>query len=64
MSGNKRKPIFRFKQHITPDFKIDNSTPLNPPTHKTENLNAVQGAGYQLNARQNIVIKTDVNSYK
>ena len=64
MSGNKRKPIIRFKQRITPDFKIDNSTPLHPPTHTHEDLTVVQGAGYQLNAKQNIVEKTDINSYK
>ena len=64
MSGHKRKPIIKFKQHITPDFKIENKYLLHPPTHSHEDLTVVQGAGYQLNARQNIVIKTDVNSYK
>ena len=59
----KRKPIIKFKQHITPDFKIENKYLLHPASYTHENLNAVQGAGYQLNARQNIVIKTDVNSY-
>ena len=65
MSGeHKRKPIIRFKQRITPDFKIDNSTPLHPPTHTHEDLTVVQGGSHQLNAKQNIVEKTDVNSYK
>ena len=59
----KRKPIIRFKQHITPDLTINNSTPLNPPTHSHENLNAVQGSGFQINAKQNIVEKNDINSY-
>ncbi len=54
---------YQVKQRITPDLKIDNSTPLNPPTHQTENLTIVQGAGHQLNAKQNIVDKKDVNSY-
>ena len=64
MSGQKKgKKIFPFKQRITPDFKIDNSTPINPPTHTKENLITVQGGSYQPNARQNIVTKTDVNSY-
>ena len=60
----KRKPIIKFKQHITPDFKIDNSTPLHPASYTHENLTVVQGGSFQLNAKQNIVIKTDVNSYK
>ena len=60
---HKRKPILRFKQHITPDLKIDNATPLHPPTHKTENLISVQGSSNQVNAKQNIIIKSDVNSY-
>ena len=64
MSGHKRKPIIKFKQHITPDFHVENKYLLHPPTHTHENLNAVQGGSYQLNAKQNIVIKTDVNSYK
>ena len=64
MSGHKRKPIIRFQQHITPDFHVENKYLLHPPTHKTENLNAVQGAGHQLNAKQNIVDKNDINSYK
>ncbi len=54
---------YQVKQRITPDLKIDNSTPLNPPTHQTENLICVQGAGYQYNAKQNIVDKKDINSY-
>ena len=64
MSGQRRKPIFKFKQHITPDFKVDNNTPLHPPTHTHEDLTVVQGGSHQLNAKQNIVEKTDVNSYK
>ena len=63
MSGQKRKTIIRFKQRITPDLKIDNKTPLNPPSHKHENLISVQGSSNQVNAKQNIVIKSDVNSY-
>ena len=54
---------FIVKQRITPDFKIDNSTPLNPPTHTHEELTVVQGASFQLNAKQNIIEKKDVNSY-
>ena len=54
---------FIVKQRITPDFKIDNSTPLHPPTHTHEELTVVQGASFQLNAKQNIVEKKDVNSY-
>ena len=60
----KRKPIIRFQQHITPDFHVENKYLLNPPTHTHENLTVVQGGSFQLNAKQNIVIKTDVNSYK
>ena len=63
MKSQKRKPVIQVKQHITKDFKIDNSTPINPPTHSHENLDALQGSGYQLNSRQNIVEKTDINSY-
>ena len=63
MKSQKRKKLFPFKQRITPDFKIDNSTPLHPPTHTHEDLTVVQGSNNQVNARQNIVIKSDVNSY-
>ena len=59
----KRKPIIRFKQRITPDFKIENKYLLHPPTHTHEDLTVIQGGSHQLNAKQNIVIKTDVNSY-
>ena len=62
-TGATRRVIIRFKQRITKDFKVDNSTPLHPPTHKTENLTVVQGGSHQLNAKQNIVDKKDVNSY-
>ena len=60
----KRKPIIKFKQRITPEFRIDNSTPLHPASYTHENLKAVQGGSHQLNSRQNIVTKDDVNSYK
>ena len=64
MSGHKRKPIIKFKQHITPDFHVENKYLLHPPTHSHEDLTVIQGGSFQLNARQNIVEKTDVNSYK
>ena len=56
-----RKPIIQFKQHITQDLKIDNTTPLHPPTHSTDNLTIVQGSGHQINAKQNIIEKNDIN---
>ena len=62
MKSQKRKPVIRVKQHITPDLKIDNTTPIHPPTHTKENLITVQGGSNQLNARQ-ILNKNDVNSY-
>ena len=63
MSGQKKgKKLFPFQQRITPDFKIDNSTPIHPPTHTKENLITVQGGSYQPNARQ-ILNNNDVNSY-
>ena len=61
--SSKRKPVIKFKQRIIPDLKINNATPLNPPTHKSENLTIVQGSGRQINAQQMIVDKKDVNSY-
>ena len=64
MSGQRRKPIIRFRQHITPDFHVENKYLLHPPTHTHEDLTVVQGGSHQLNAKQNIVEKTDVNSYK
>ena len=65
MSGeHKRKPIIKFRQHITPDFHVENKYLLHPPTHSHEDLTVIQGGSFQLNARQNIVEKTDVNSYK
>ena len=63
-TGATRRVIIRFKQRITKDFKVDNSTPLHPASYTHENLTVVQGAGHQLNSRQNIVTKDDVNSYK
>ena len=60
----KRKPIIRFQQHITPDFHVENKYLLHPPTHTHDDLTVVQGGSHQLNAKQNIVEKTDVNSYK
>ena len=65
MSGQRRnrKPIIKFKQRITKDFKIDNSTPLHPPYQTHEDLTVIQGAGYQVNAKQMIIDKKDVNSY-
>ena len=51
------------KQRITPDFKIENKYLLHPPTHTHEDLNVIQGASFQLNAKQNIIEKKDVNSY-
>ena len=62
MKSQKRKPVIRVKQHITPDLKIDNTTPIHPPTHTHEDLTVVQGGSNQLNARQ-ILNKNDVNSY-
>ena len=61
--SSKRKSVIKFKQRITPDLKINNATPLHPPTHKSENLTIVQGSGRQINAQQMIVDKKDVNSY-
>ena len=63
-SQQKRKQIITFKQNITPDLKIENKYLFHPPTHTHEDLTVVQGAGYQVNAKQNIVDKKDINSYK
>ena len=59
----KLKRQFMVKQRITPDFKIENKYLLHPPTHTHEDLNVIQGSSFQLNARQNIIEKKDVNSY-
>ena len=58
----KLKPVIRVKQHITPDFTIENKYLLHPPTHTHEDLTVVQGGSNQLNARK-ILNKNDVNSY-
>lgn len=63
MSSRRRVQLMSYKQHITPDLKINNSTPLSPPTHEKEDLTIIQGAGYQTNAKQLIVTKTDENNY-
>ena len=62
MKSQKRKPVIRVKQHITPDLKIDNTTPIHPPTHTHEDLTVMQGSNNQVNARQ-ILNKSDINSY-
>ena len=59
----KLRKQFIVKQRTTPDFKIENKYLLHPPTHTHEDLNVIQGASFQLNARQNIIEKKDVNSY-
>ena len=59
----KRKPIIQVKQHITPDFKIENKYLFHPPYQTHEDLTVIQGAGYQVNAKQMIIDKKDVNSY-
>lgn len=61
--SRRRVQLMSYKQHITPDLKINNSTPLSPPTHKKDDLTIKQGAGYQTNAKQLIVTKTDENNY-
>lgn len=61
--SRRRVQVLSYKQHITPDFKPDTTTPLSPPTHKNEDLTIIQGAGYQTNAKQLIIAKTDENSY-
>ena len=61
--SRRRVQILSYKQHITPDVKINTSTPLSPPTHKKEDLNIIQGSNYQVNAKQLIVEKTDENNY-
>lgn len=61
--SRRRVQLMSYKQRITPDLKIDNSTPLSPPTHTKEDLTIVQGANYQTNAKQLIVTKTDENNY-
>ena len=52
-----------WKQHQTPTMKINNKTPLHPPTHKKEDLTVIQGSSSQSNAKQLIITKKDTNSY-
>lgn len=61
--SRRRVQLMSYKQHLTPDFKPNTTTPYNPPTHKKEDLTIIQGAGYQTNAKQLIVTKTDENNY-
>ena len=63
MKSPKIKKLFPFKQRITPDFKIENKYLFHPPTHTHEDLTVVQGASFQLNAKQCILEKNDINSY-
>ena len=63
MSSRRRVQFMSYHQRITPDLKINNSTPLSPPTHAKEDLTIIQGAGYQTNAKQLIVQKNDENNY-
>ena len=63
MSSRRRVQLMSYKQHLTPDFKPNTTTPYNPPTHEKEDLTVIQGAGYQTNAKQLIVTKTDENNY-
>ena len=55
--------VFHFVQRITPDFKIENKYLFHPPYQTHEDLTVIQGAGYQVNAKQMIIDKKDVNSY-
>ena len=63
MRTQKRKKIFIFKQHITKDPQNNDQYLFHPPSHQYENLIAVQGSSNQINAKQNIIVKSDKNSY-
>ena len=55
--------VMSWKQHQTPTMKINNKTPLHPPTHKKEDLTVIQGSSSQSNTKQLIITKKDTNSY-
>lgn len=55
--------IMSHRQRITPNPSVTQPQYKNPPSHRKENLSAVDGKACNVNAKQLILYKDDVNSY-